>query len=168
MSSDTLPSKSKNMLKQIFFAVCLTRLSPLPCSPSLRLASGLRDWFTSHVRQSRVGGTQTIHSCSPALWIVRHSRPRAGQTVVVGSSSSSSSSIYSVNRRTTTYLLSVADVNRCFPDNYYRWCFPENTLFLRTVFPNKTQAFGVVKCQPHLFPHRDAQKTHSSRGVPPG
>lgn len=52
------------------------RRSPL----QLPSPAGRSDWFTFHVSQNRVGGTQTIHSCS--LRCGRHSRPRAGQTVV--------------------------------------------------------------------------------------
>lgn len=42
----------------------LHALTRLPRPPMLRLASGFRDWLIFHVRQSCVGGIQTIHSCS--------------------------------------------------------------------------------------------------------
>lgn len=58
---------SKNLVEiDILCSVphALTPPSPLPPPPLLRQAPGLRDWFTSHVCQCYVGGTQTIHSCS--------------------------------------------------------------------------------------------------------
>ena len=53
-----------------------------PPPPPPRLASGLGDWLTFHVRQSLCGRDSNNPLVFPALWIVRHSRARPGQTVV--------------------------------------------------------------------------------------
>lgn len=54
----------QNLVDIDIFCSVLHALTRLPCPPMLRLASGFRDWLIFHVRQSCVGGIQTIHSCS--------------------------------------------------------------------------------------------------------
>lgn len=123
--------------------MCLTHwpFLPFPPAPLLRQASGLRDWFTFHVCQCCVGGTQTIHSCSCAP---RQTKIGADSSTAATASTLLPEDVCSQSLRFTAVVQSL--VNWAWTLPLHPWNYPEYCLFRRFCFCfQKHHSLRVVK-----------------------